>query len=86
MTRNEEVVYDVMAEENDLFCKEIGINVEVSRDEILNENEVEIYDLRNDDDLDDLELRMENLKVGDSFKIAVTNNPSVGYFYELETQ
>jgi len=47
---------------------------------------METYDLRNDDEADDLEARMESLKVGESLKIAVENNPSAGYYSKLETE
>ena len=55
-------------------CEEITIRVE--------DDSVESYDLTNQDDIDDLTVAMSDLMVGETFKVSIENNASVGYHWE----
>merc|ERR1711994_248266 len=72
---SEEVRYDVMANLLGNDCEEITIRVE--------DDSVESYDLTNQDDIDDLTVAMSDLMVGETFKVSIENNASVGYHYEV---
>ena len=72
---SEEVRYDVMANLLGNDCEEITIRVE--------DDSVESYDLTNQDDIDFLTVAMSDLMVGETFKVSIEQNASVGYHYEV---
>ena len=62
-------------------CEEIKINVQ--RDSLAQVHDVKTYDLNAKDQIRVLGDAMRHLTVGDSFKVSIRHNGSIGYGYEL---